>query len=48
MSHLRRVVALVLLAVMGWFVALGAVGAVAASASISSSSTRPGSDILCC
>lgn len=48
MSHLRRVVALTLLALVGWLVAFGAVGAVSASASEDSVRTTATSSGLCC
>lgn len=48
MSHLRRVVALTTLALFGWLAAYGAVGAVSASASVTSAQTGGGGDSYCC
>ncbi|GAA4518800.1 hypothetical protein GCM10023191_093460 [Actinoallomurus oryzae] len=48
MSHLRKGLALILLALVGWLVAFGAVGAVSASASTDTSATTKSSSSLCC
>lgn len=48
MSHLRRAVALIILALMGWFVAVGAIGAVTASASVIANHNEIAPPILCC
>jgi hypothetical protein len=48
MSHLRRVVALIILALFGWLVAFGAVGAVAVTAESDSNPTTMSSGSMCC
>jgi hypothetical protein len=48
MSHLRRVLALILIALMGWLVTYAAVGAVSASASVVSASAEGEPPYLCC
>lgn len=48
MSHLRRVLALIMLAQLGWLVAFGAVGAVSAAASMESPTPALSSKSLCC
>jgi hypothetical protein len=48
MSQLRRVIALIVLALMGWFVAFGTVGAVTASASAQPAETLAVPPIACC
>lgn len=48
MSHLRRGLALILLALVGWLVAFGAVGAVSATASTKSPASTASDSSLCC
>jgi hypothetical protein len=48
MSHLRRVLALILLAVLGWLLAFGAVGTVTASATDDSTASPASSAGACC
>jgi hypothetical protein len=48
MSQLRRVVALVMVAIVGWLLAFGAVGAVSASASTPSAHALGSPVNLCC
>jgi predicted RND superfamily exporter protein len=48
MSHLRRGIALILLALFGWLVAFGAMGAVAASASDDSPPSTMSPSSACC
>jgi uncharacterized membrane protein required for colicin V production len=48
MSHLRRGLALILLALVGWLVAFGAAGAVSASASTDTPASTKSSSSMCC
>ncbi|MCW2863392.1 MAG: hypothetical protein JWP48_5100 [Actinoallomurus sp.] len=48
MTHLRRGVALILLALLGWLVGFGALGADSASASDASVPSTMGSSSACC
>jgi hypothetical protein len=48
MSQLRRVVALVIVALVGWLLAFGAVGAVSASASTHSANASTLPVNVCC
>jgi hypothetical protein len=48
MSHLRRGMALILLALLGWLVAFGAVGAVSVSAADDTPASSMTSSSVCC
>jgi hypothetical protein len=48
MSHVRRAVAVVLLALTGWLMAFGAVGAVASPASATAAPADGGPVYVCC
>jgi hypothetical protein len=48
MSHLRRAVALVILAMMSWFLAFGSIGAGVTAASAASSQQHEIVPIACC
>jgi hypothetical protein len=48
MTHLRRGVALILLAIFGWLVGFGALGAGSASATETSVPSTMGSSSACC
>ncbi|MDN3358007.1 hypothetical protein [Actinomadura sp. DC4] len=48
MSHLRRAVALIILAMMGWFLAFGSIGAGITAASAASTTANETVPIACC
>ena len=48
MSHLRRVVALIMLALLGWLVAFGAMEVAPAAASTTSAHTKSSAYSYCC
>jgi hypothetical protein len=48
MSHLRRAVALIILALMGWFLAFGSLGAGVTTASAASARSSESVPIACC